>query len=362
MSPAFPLVRTTSPVPEAERAAILAAPEFGRHFTDHMAQALWTPEAGWHDRSVGPLTPFSLHPGTAALHYAQEVFEGLKAYRHADGSVWLFRPERNARRFARSAARMGLPPLPEEDFLASVEALVRADEPWVPVTAGEESLYLRPFMFAAETFLGVRPAERVAYSVIACPTRPYFSAGTGGVALWVSTTYTRAGRGGTGATKCGGNYGASLAAQAEALQHGCDQVLYLDSTDEEGCIEESGAMNLFLVTAAGELVTPALGTILEGVTRDTALTLAPDFGLAPVERPVTFKEFRAGLADGTITEVFAAGTAAVLTPVLGIKGEGYALTIGDGTPGRLTTALRERMLDLQYGRAEDTHGWLRRVL
>ncbi|GAA2975161.1 branched-chain amino acid aminotransferase [Streptomyces enissocaesilis] len=359
MTSAFPLARTAAPVPDDQRAAILAAPGFGLHFTDHMALAHWTPEAGWHDRKVQALEPFSLHPSAAVLHYAQEIFEGLKAYRRADGSIWLFRPEINARRFRRSAERMGLPPLSEEDFLESVEALVRADEAWVPEPTGEESLYLRPFMFAAEAFLGVRPARRVVYSVIACPAQPYFA--YGGVTLWVSTSFTRAAVGGTGATKCGGNYGASLAAQAEAEQNGCDQVLYLDGAGENGCIEESGAMNLFLVTAQGDLVTPALGTILEGVTRNTALALASEFGLTPVERQVTFAELRAGIADGTVTEVFATGTAAVITPVTGIKGDGYAFSIGEGGPGKLALALRERVLDIQYGRVPDSYGWLRRV-
>jgi len=361
MGSAFSLVRTTRPVSEADRSAMLAAPGFGRYFTDHMASATWTPGAGWHDRQVGPLEPFILHPGAAVLHYAQEIFEGLKAYRHADGGVRLFRPACNARRFVQSAKRMSLPPLPEEDFLASIEALIGADEPWVPEASGERSLYIRPFMFAAETFLGVRPAERVVYSVIACPAQPYFLSGLNGVVLWVSTSYTRAGRGGTGAAKCGGNYGASLAAQAEADRQGCDQVLYLDGAGEEACIEESGTMNLFIVTSRGELVTPELGTILEGVTRNTVLALAPEFDLTPVERPIPFAELSAGIADGTVTEVFAAGTAAVLTPVTGIRGEGYVLTIGGGEPGPRTMALREHVLGIQYGQVEDTHGWLRYV-
>ncbi|MGP4051187.1 branched-chain amino acid aminotransferase [Streptomyces sp. 2A115] len=360
MVSAFPLVRTASPLPADQRAAILDAPGFGLHFTDHMAFASWTPEAGWHDRRIQALQPFSLHPSAAVLHYAQEIFEGLKAYRHADGSVWLFRPESNARRFRRSAERMRLPQLPEQDFFASIEALIRADEPWVPAGTGTVSLYLRPFMFAAEAFLGVRPSRRVVYSVIACPAQPYFN--PGGVTLWVSTTYTRAAVGGTGAAKCGGNYGASLAAQTEAERHGCDQVLYVDGADEEACIEESGAMNLFFVTTRGELVTPALGTILEGITRDTVLMLASEFGLTPVERAVPLAELRAGLADGTVTEVFAAGTAAVITPVTGIKGDGYAFMIGGGKPGELSLALRERILDIQYGRVADTHGWLRSVV
>ncbi|MEU5832827.1 branched-chain amino acid aminotransferase [Streptomyces diacarni] len=361
MASDYPLTPTTSPTPAAERERILAAPGFGRYFTDHMSTATWSADLGWHGHRVGPLEPFSLHPSAAVLHYAQEIFEGLKAYRHADGSVWLFRPEQNAARFARSARRMALPQLPEEDFLAGVEALVRADEPWVPVPGNEESLYLRPFMFASEAFLGVRPATQIVFSVIASPAGPYFTSGLTGVTLWVTSTYSRAARGGTGAAKCGGNYAGGLAAQLEAEEHGCDQVLYLDSAGE-GNLEESGTMNLCLITADGRLITPPLGTILEGVTRDTLLTLAAEAGLTCQERPITIEELRAGAADGTVTEVFAAGTAAVVTPVVGFKGDGYAFTVGDGEPGRQTAALRTRVLDIQYGRAEDAHGWLRRVL
>ncbi|MFI9721946.1 branched-chain amino acid aminotransferase [Streptomyces sp. NPDC052396] len=361
MSTGFSLTPTTRPVPGAERAAILAAPGFGRYFTDHMASAVWTPDGGWQDRRIRPLEPFTLHPSAAVLHYAQEIFEGLKAYRHADGSVWLFRPEANARRFAHSARRLALPELPEEDFLASVLELVRADEPWVPAAGGEESLYLRPFMFASEAFLGVRPAAQVTYSVIASPAGPYFPSGVTGVTLWVTSRYTRAARGGTGAAKCGGNYAGSLAAQLEAEEQGCDQVVYLDS-EGQGKLEESGTMNLCLVTSDGRLITPELGTILEGVTRDTVLALAPGLGLTPQERTVTLDELRSGAADGAITEVFAAGTAAVVTPVTGFKGEGYEFTIGDGMPGEQTMAVRRHVLDVQYGRAEDKHGWLRRVL
>ncbi|WP_369204449.1 branched-chain amino acid aminotransferase [Streptomyces sp. PU-14G] len=361
MASNYPLTPTESPTPAADRERILAAPGFGRYFTDHMSTAAWTTDRGWHDHRVGPLEPFSLHPSAAVLHYAQEIFEGLKAYRHADGSVWLFRPEANAARFARSARRMALPQLPEEDFLAGVEALVRADEPWVPVPGNEESLYLRPFMFASEAFLGVRPATRIVFSVIASPAGPYFPSGLTGVTLWVTSTYSRAARGGTGAAKCGGNYAGGLAAQLEAEEHGCDQVLYLDSAGE-GNLEESGTMNLCLITADGRLITPPLGTILEGVTRDTLLTLAAETGLTCQERAVTIEELRAGAADGTVTEVFAAGTAAVVTPVVGFKGDGYAFTVGDGEPGKQTAALRTRVLDIQYGRAEDTHGWLHRVL
>jgi branched-chain amino acid aminotransferase len=360
--PRYPLTKTRAATPEAELAEILASPEFGRHFTDHMASARWTPDGGWHDRKVGPVEPFVLHPGTAVLHYGQEIFEGLKAYRHADGGVFLFRPERNAERFARSAERLALPPLPVEDFLASVEALVRVDERWVPGPEAEASLYLRPFMFAIDERLAARPAEVVAYSVIAGPTGPLFTGGDSGVTLWVSSRYTRSAPGGTGEAKCGGNYGAGMAAQIEARQHGCDQVMYLDRTGGEGYLEESGTMNLCLITSDGCLITPPLGTILEGVTRDTVITLAADFGLTAVERPISLDELRRGAADGSITEAFAVGTAAAITSIVGFKGDGYEFTVGTGEPGKQAMALRSELLGIQFGRVADRHGWLRRVL
>jgi branched-chain amino acid aminotransferase len=363
MTTDFPLHRNPRPVADSERATILSDPGFGRYFTDHMATAVWSKTDGWHDQQVGPLQPFSLHPAAAVLHYAQEIFEGLKAYRHEDGSVWLFRPGDNARRFQRSARRLALPELPEQDFIASVEELVRADEPWVPAygDGGEKSLYLRPYMFASEAFLGVRSSSVVQYGVIASPAGPYFTSGVTGVTLWVSHNYTRAAEGGTGDAKCGGNYAGSLAAQIEAQEHGADQVLYLDSQDRDK-LEESGTMNVCLVTSDGQLVTPALGTILEGVTRDSVLALAEEHGLTPVERSITIHELRDSCGDGTVTEVFAAGTAAVLTPIVKFIGDDLDVTVGDGKPGKVTLAIREHILDLQYGRAEDTRGWLHRVV
>lgn len=362
ISPTYTLSRSTAPVAETERAAILAAPGWGRYFTDHMVSARWTPQKGWHDRRIGPVEPFVLHPGTAVLHYSQEIFEGLKAYRHADGGVFLFRPEANAGRFAGSARRLALPELPEADFLASIEGLVRADEPWVPTSTGEESLYLRPFMFAADRFLGVRPPELALYSVIASPAGALFADGLSGLTLWVSSRYTRSAMGGTGQAKFGGNYAGTIAPQNEARENGCDQVLYLDRVGGQGNLEESGTMNVCLITSDGRLATPELGSILAGVTRDTVLTLAPEFGLTPVERPISLEELRSGAADGRITEAFAVGTAAAITPIVGFKGDGYEFAVGTGKPGEQTMALRRHLLDIQYGRVEDRHGWMRRVL
>ena len=303
------------PVADEWREEILGAPGFGQYFTDHMARAVWTSDAGWHDAAIVPYGPVQLDPAAAVLHYAQEAFEGLKAYRHADGSVWAFRPEANAARFVASARRLALPELPEAAFLDAVRTLVQVDVDWVPAAGHERSLYLRPFMFASEPFLGVRPAQHVTFLVIASPAGSYFAGGVRPVSLWLSEHYTRAAPGGTGAAKCGGNYAAGLAAQAEAHRHGCDQVCYLDAA-EHRWVEELGGMNIFFVHADGTLVTPALtGTILEGVTRSAILELGKDLGYAVEERRVSVQEWEEGVASGRISEVFACGTAAVITPV-----------------------------------------------
>lgn len=360
----FPLERTTTPVPDAEREQILANPGFGKTFTDHMAVATWTADAGWHDDAIRPYGPFQLDPAAAVLHYAQEVFEGLKAFRHADGSVWCFRPEANAARMQRSARRLALPELPTEDFLESIKALVAVDDAWVPAAgAGETSLYLRPFMFASEAFLGVRPAKEVTYAVIASPAGAYFSGGLEPVTLWISTDYARAGAGGTGAAKCGGNYASSLAGQLEGIENGCDQAVFLDSATHEH-IEELGGMNLFLVYKDGRLVTPELtGSILEGVTRSSILQIAGELGLTPEERRIPIQEWKDAAASGDLAEVFACGTAAVITPVGELRWEGGSVNHRtEATDDKIALSIRNQLLDIQYGRAEDTHGWMTRLL
>lgn len=343
-----------------QRDAILADPGFGNHFTDHMFLAEWTPDTGWADARVVPYGPLLIDPATAVLHYAQEIFEGLKAYVHDDGSVWLFRPEANAARMQRSAHRLALPELSTDWFLGSIEALVGADRAWVP-SGGEKSLYLRPFMFASEVFLGVRPSQHVTYSVIASPAGAYFAGGVQAVSIWLSSEYSRAGAGGTGAAKCGGNYAASLLPQQEASANGCAQVAFLDSTEQKW-IEELGGMNLYFVQSDGSIVTPALsGSILEGITRDSIMQIGRDLGHEVIERRVSIDEWREGAANGTITEVFACGTAAVVTPVRSLKWDGGEAVSGDGEPGKVTTDIRSALVDIQYGRAEDRHGWLTRL-
>jgi branched-chain amino acid aminotransferase len=349
------------PRSDAERAAILADPGFGLHFTDHMATATWTTEDGWHDQQVGPYRPFQLDPANAVLHYAQEIFEGLKAYRHANDSIWLFRPEKNAERFAKSAQRLALPVLPAEDFLSSIETLVTTGQAWVP-GGGESNLYIRPFMFANEVFLGVRPAKTVTYCCIAGPAAAYFPNGVQPVNIWLSTQYVRAaGPGGMGAAKTGGNYAASLVAQQEAYQHGCEQVLFLDGAERKW-VEELGGMNIYLITTDQKLITPSLeGTILEGVTRDSVLTLGSERGLTIEQRRIDIDEVLDGIESGSITEMFACGTAAVINPVGSIKTADQTYVINNGRSGEHTDGMRATLLDIQYGRSEDKHGWMHKV-
>jgi branched-chain amino acid aminotransferase len=357
----FPVTASEAPTATADRDAILAEPGFGRHFTDHMAVATWTPDDGWHDDRVQPYAPLTLDPAAAVLHYAQEIFEGMKAYRHPDGSIWAFRPRANAARFVRSAERMALPALPEDDFMAALESLVATDRAWVP-SLEESSLYLRPFMFASETFLGVRPARHVTFMMIASPVGPYFASGPAPVTIWLSRDYTRAAPGGTGAAKAGGNYAASLAAQQEAAAHGCAQVCFLDAV-EQRWVEELGGMNLFFVYEDGSIVTPELsGTILPGITRSSVITIAEEAGHKVDERRFGIDEWYDGVESGEITEVFACGTAAVITPLGRLEDGERTLTIGDGeTAGEVTMALRRQLVDIQYGRADDPHGWLQRL-
>ncbi len=347
----FQVTRNLAAKTAAEREEILANPGFGQHFTDHMVDVCWSANGGWHRPRVQPYGPISLDPAASVLHYGQEIFEGIKAYRHADGSVHTFRPEMNARRLQRSARRLALPELPEEDFIASIRELVSIDEAWVP-SGEDQSLYLRPFMFAKEAFLGVRPAKKVAYYLIASPAGAYFSGGVKPVNIWLSETYARAGKGGTGAAKTGGNYAASLLPQAEASEQGCDQVVFLD---QDGNVEELGGMNVIFVMKDGTIVTPQSDSILEGITRDSILQLAKDRGHAVEYRSMSLDDWRSGVESGEIAEVFACGTAAVVTPIGQLKGKDFAQ---DQPTGELALSLREELTDIQYGRREDKHGWL----
>ncbi|MBN9214445.1 MAG: branched chain amino acid aminotransferase [Microbacterium sp. SCN 70-200] len=337
-----------------ERTELLVDPVFGTAFTDHMVDICWSVRGGWHRPRVQPYGPLSLDPAAAVLHYGQEIFEGIKAYRHADGSIHTFRPRQNALRLQRSARRLALPELPVEYFLESLKALIAVDGEWVP-SGADQSLYLRPFMFAKEAFLGVRPANKVGYYLIASPVGAYFKGGAKPVSIWLSEDYARAGKGGTGAAKTGGNYAASLLPQAEAYEQGCDQVVFLD---QDRNVEELGGMNIVFVYKDGTIVTPQSDSILEGITRDSILQLAADRGHKIEGRAVSIDEWRQGVASGDIVEVFACGTAAVVAPIGVLKGKDF---IDEQPLGDLALSLREELTDIQYGRREDTHDWLRRL-
>jgi branched-chain amino acid aminotransferase len=362
----FDLRKSDRCVPDAVRAAMLESPGFGQVFTDHMISLRWSTDRGWHHGKLEPYGPLVLDPATAVLHYAQEIFEGMKAYRQESGPIVIFRPYENAARFRRSAARMAMPELPEEAFVQAIELLVTQDKDWVPASTSQ-SLYLRPFMIATTPTLGVgRPAGNFLFMVIASPSGMVFSGGgLRAVTVWLAEEFTRAAPGGTGAAKTGGNYAASFAGQQQAIDHDCDQVVWLDAL-EHRWVEEMGGMNLFFVYGSGDsarIMTPPLtGTLLPGVTRDSLLKLAPDLGIPASEGPISVEQWRDGCASGEITEVFACGTAAVITPVAAVKGKTGGWQIGDGQPGPVTMRLREELLGIQFGRLPDPHGWIHKII
>ena len=354
----FKVTKNPNPTPDAEREQIIANPTFGTHFTDHQVVVVWEKDKGWHSHQVIPYGPILMDPSAAVLHYGQEIFEGIKAYRHKDGSIWTFRPEMNAKRLQKSAHRMALPELPIETFVESLRQLIAVDGAWVPTQDGEKTLYFRPFEIAAENFLGVRAAHRAEYRVIASPVGPYFTGGIKPVSIWIALDSARAGKHGTGEAKTGGNYAASLLAQNEGYENGCSQVVFLDA-ESATYIEELGGMNLFFVFKDGSVVTPALdGTILHGITRDSVITLLKDRGHKVEERKFSLDELRNAAKSGDLVEVFACGTAAVVTPVGSLKSRKEEIEIGGGEPGALTVSIREELTSIQYGNLPDKHGWL----
>jgi branched-chain amino acid aminotransferase len=356
----FTTIPHPAPLSSDIRTEALKNPGFGTLFTDHMVTVEYDEaQGGWHSATLGPRGPIALDPAAAVLHYAQEIFEGMKAYRQPDGGIALFRPDANARRFNASADRLAMPHVPEELFVETIRQLLSADGEWFPSVEGG-SLYLRPFMIATEAFLGVRPAKQYKFMVIASPAGNYFKSGAPAVSLWVSD-YTRAAPGGTGAAKCGGNYAASLVPTREAFERGHDQVLFLDAAERKW-IEELGGMNLFFVFDDGSVVTPPLtGTILPGITRDSLITLLREEGLTVREEPYSIDQWRADAESGKLLETMACGTAAVVTPVGKVTAEDYSFTIGSGGPGQITSKIRETLVGIQRGTIEDTHGWVMRI-
>ncbi len=355
----FSVTKSANPKSESERNQILENPGFGKSFTDHMVLIEFDSEKGWHDAKVLPYGEIKIDPANMTLHYGQAIFEGLKAYRHNDGSIKAFRPFENAARFNRSAQRLAMPALDEKVFVQAIKELIAVDSAWVP-SDKEKSLYLRPFMFATEVGLGVRPAKKYLFMLIASPAGAYFPKGLKPVSVWLSQEYVRAAVGGTGEAKCAGNYAASLIAQAQATEQGCDQVVWIDAK-ERRWIEEMGGMNLYFIyktDSTHKLVTPKLtGSLLPGVTRNSLLTLAQDLGYQVEEGRISVEDWRKGCESGEITEVFACGTAAVITPVGEVKSTSGNWLINNNETGPITSKLRESLLAIQTGDAPDIHDW-----
>lgn len=332
---------------------------FGQHFTDHMFIAYYTADQGWHDAKITQFTSLPLNPAASVLHYSQEIFEGLKAYCASDGRVLLFRPEMNARRMSRSAARLCMQGVPEDLFLQGVKDLVLKDKEWIPKDPGT-SLYIRPTLIGNDDFLGIRVSSRFIFYIILSPVGPYYKEGVNPIPIYVEDKMVRASVGGVGDAKTGGNYAASLLADAQAKKKGFTQVLWLDSKEHRFC-EEVGSMNMFFVFG-DKLVTPALnGSILPGITRDSILKLAPDMGYEAEERAISIDEVIEGIAGGRLTECFGSGTAAVISPVGSLHYRGRDYRLGEGKTGQVTGKLYNRLVDIQYGRVEDPYGWVQEI-
>jgi branched-chain amino acid aminotransferase len=332
---------------------------FGKVFTDRMLIVEWKAGEGWVDARIEPYGPFSLDPACLVFHYAQEIFEGLKAYRWADGSIALFRPEMNARRFNRSADRMCMAEVPEELFLKGIEELVKLEKDWVP-SSEDTSLYIRPTLIAVEPVLGVKPSDHYYFYVILSPVGAYYAAGFNPVKILVEDKFVRAAEGGTGEAKTGGNYASSLKAALEAKKKGYDQVLWLDGS-KRCFIEEVGAMNMLFAYGNHVVTAPLTGTILNGITRDSVLKLAGKLGFTVEERQIHVDELMDDIRNGKVTEAFGSGTAAVITPVGALCFRDDCIPIGDGGVGPLTRKLYDTLTGIQYGRIEDTFGWMRKI-
>jgi branched-chain amino acid aminotransferase len=332
---------------------------FGKHFTDRLLLIEWKAGQEWCDARIKPYEPFVLDPACTVFHYAQEIFEGLKAYKWTDGRIALFRPEMNARRFNQSAVRICMPEIPEELFVKGIEQLVSLERDWIPTAAGT-SLYIRPTMIAVEPVLGVHPSNHYYFYVILSPVGAYYSAGFNPVNIMVEDHYVRAVPGGTGEAKTGGNYASSLKAGMEAKKKGFDQVLWLDGK-ERRYIEEVGAMNMFFAYGDTIVTPPMTGSILSGVTRDSVLKLAPTMGCRVEERQIDVNELFKDIRAGKVTEAFGSGTAAVITPVGKLCYKDECLELTGGKVGEITQKLYDTLTGIQTGKLKDEFGWVRFV-
>lgn len=329
---------------------------FGKYFTDRMLMVEWKAGQEWCDARIEPYAPFVLDPAALVFHYAQEIFEGLKAYKWDDGRIALFRPEMNAARFNRSATRMCMPSVPEDIFLNGIKQLVALERDWIPTAPGT-SLYIRPTLIAVEPVLGVKPSDHYYFYVILSPVGAYYAAGFNPINILVEDHFVRAVVGGTGEAKTGGNYASSLMAALEAKKKGYDQVLWLDGR-ERRYIEEVGAMNMFFVYGNKIATAPLNGSILSGVTRDSVMTLATSLGYEVEERQIDVNELMADIKNGKITEAFGSGTAAVITPVGKLCYQDQALELTGGKVGETTQLFYDTLTGIQTGKLEDKFGWV----
>ena len=328
---------------------------FGKYMTDYMFIMDWTKDEGWHDARIVPEGPITMDPACVTLHYAQETFEGLKAYRREDGHIQLFRPEMNARRMINSNARLCMPEFPEEMFVEAVKALVKQEADWVP-SKPNTSLYIRPFMFATEAALGVHMASSYKFMIICCPVGAYYAAGLNPVKILVEDELVRAVKGGTGFTKCGGNYAGSILGRVKAEQHGYAKVLWLDG-EHRKYVEEVGTMNI-MFKIAGEIYTaPIEGTVLPGVTRDSMIHILRDWGYKVNETRLSVDDLMKAGHDGTLEEVFGTGTAAVISPVGELRYKDDVVTVNNFEIGELTQKLYDTLTGIQWGKLEDKYGW-----
>ena len=344
------ITRTTAP--KAKPTGKLG---FGKLFTDHMFVMDYTRGKGWHDPRIVPFQDITLSPAAMVFHYGQEMFEGLKAYKGADGKNYLFRPDMNAKRTNNTNDRLCIPRVPEEDYVQAVKAIVSVDQDWIPTEPGT-SLYIRPFIIATESFLGVDVSETFQFYIILSPSGAYYESGLEPVGIWIEDDYVRAVRGGMGFAKTGGNYAASLAGQVKAHNDGYSQVLWLDGVERK-YIEEVGAMNIFF-KIDGKVVTPMLnGSILPGITRDSVLRICRDWGLPTEERRISVEELLQAQKEGKLEEVFGTGTAAVISPVGKLRYKDDVMVIGDNKIGPLSQKLYDTVTGIQLGSLEDKYGW-----
>ena len=344
--------RTTTPKAKPDESSL----GFGVHYTDHMLIIDHDEEQGWHDARIVPYGPFPLDPATVVFHYAQEIFEGMKAYRTAEDTVQLFRPECNARRMQDSADRLCIPRIPVEDYIQAVKTLVDIDRDWVPHADGA-SLYIRPFVFANDVGLGVHASKHYIFCIICAPSGAYYAEGIDPVRIYVEDEYIRAAPGLTGFTKCGGNYAASLISQVKAHELGYEQTLWLDGVEHK-YVEEVGSMNCFFKIDGTVYTAPTVGTVLPGVTRMSCIELLKHWGIPVSEERLPIADVMKASHDGKLEEVFGTGTAAVISPVGELRYEGDVAHINNGEIGPLTQKLYDTMTGMQWGKLPDTKGWI----